>query len=183
MKATKVSDSLMHYGMPRRSGRYPWGSGDNPYQRSIDFLGRVEELKKKGWKETPENIMKEFGLTTGQYRTEKANANNERRTYLVNTAKSLQEDGLGATEIGRRMGVRESTVRSWLNADSEARMTQARKTADFIKEQIDKKGMIDVGSGVERELNISPQKLNQALKLLEEEGYPVYGGRIEQVTN
>ena len=40
-----TDDILMHYGMPRRSGRYPWGSGDNPYQHSGDFLSRVEELK------------------------------------------------------------------------------------------------------------------------------------------
>ena len=72
-------DSLEHYGMPRRSGRYPWGSGDNPYQRTRDFLSRVEELKDQGWSETPENIMSEFGLTTTQYRTEKALAKNERR--------------------------------------------------------------------------------------------------------
>ena len=37
-------DELMHYGMPRRSGRYPYGSGKDPYQHSIDFIGRVEEL-------------------------------------------------------------------------------------------------------------------------------------------
>ncbi len=30
-------DMLMHYGVARRSGRYPWGSGDNPYQHSGDF--------------------------------------------------------------------------------------------------------------------------------------------------
>lgn len=53
---------LEHYGMPRRSGRYPWGSGDNPYQRSIDFLGRIEELKKNGWTETPENIKTSLAL-------------------------------------------------------------------------------------------------------------------------
>lgn len=35
--------------MPRRSGRYPWGSGDNPYQHSGDFLSRVEELKKSNF--------------------------------------------------------------------------------------------------------------------------------------
>ena len=39
---------LSHYGMPRRSGRYPWGSGDQPYQSSRDFLGRVEEMRKSG---------------------------------------------------------------------------------------------------------------------------------------
>ena len=40
-----AEEILMHYGMPRRSGRYPWGSGDNPYQHSGDFLSRIEELK------------------------------------------------------------------------------------------------------------------------------------------
>lgn len=29
-----VEDILMHYGMPRRSGRYPYGSGENPYQHT-----------------------------------------------------------------------------------------------------------------------------------------------------
>ena len=179
-----AEDILMHYGMPRRSGRYPWGSGDDPYQRGgKDFLARVEELKKSGWSETPENIQKEFGLTTSQYRTEKALAKNERRALNVATAKSLKEDGLGESEIGRRMGVNESTVRSWLNEESETRMNQAKKTSDFIKKQIDEKGFIDVGSGVERELGISRERLNQSLELLEREGYPVYGGRIPQATN
>lgn len=174
---------LMHYGIPRRSGRYPWGSGDNPYQHGRDFLSRIEELKKEGWSETPENIKKEFGLTTTQYRLEKALAKDERRMLDVATAKSLRKDGLGATEIGRKMGVPESTVRSLLNEDSETRMNQARKTADFIKEQIDKKGMIDVGTGVERELNISKEKLNEALYILEREGYPIYKGGVPQATN
>lgn len=179
-----AEDILMHYGMPKRSGRYPWGSGDDPYQRGgKDFLARVEELKKSGWSETPENIQKEFGLTTSQYRTEKALAKNERRALNVATAKSLKEDGLGESEIGRRMGVNESTVRSWLNEESETRMNQAKKTSDFIKKQIDEKGFIDVGSGVERELGISRERLNQSLELLEREGYPVYGGRIPQATN
>ena len=173
----------MHYGMPRRSGRYPWGSGKDPYQHGRDFLSRVEELKKNGWSETPENIKKEFGLTTTQYRIEKALAKDERRMLDVARAKSLKEDGLGYSEIGRQMGINESTVRSLLNEKSEARMKAARQTADFLKEQIDTKGMIDVGTGVERELGISKEKLNEALYILEREGYPVYKGGIPQVTN
>lgn len=178
-----AEEILMHYGMPRRSGRYPYGSGDDPYQHNRDFLGRIEELKKQGWTETPENIKKEFGLTTTQYRTEKALAKNERRMLNVATAKSLKEDGLGESEIGRRMGVNESTVRSWLNAESEVRMKKAQETANFLKEQIKEKGMIDVGTGVERELGISKEKLDQALYLLEREGYPIYKGGIPQATN
>lgn len=176
-------NELCHYGIPRRSGRYPWGSGEDPYQHGRDLIGRIEELKKQGWTETPENIMKEFGLTTTQYRAEKALAKDERRKLQVATAKSLAKDGKGATEIGREMGLSESTVRSLLNEQSEARMNQARATADFIKKQVDERGMIEVGTGVERELNISKEKLNQALAILEKEGYPIYGGGIPQVTN
>lgn len=175
---------LMHIGMPRRSGRYPWGSGDDPYQHgSQDFLARIEELKKQGWTESAENIRKEFGLTTKQYRIEKGLASDARRSLDVARAKSLKADGKGATEIGREMGLPESTVRSLLDEKSEARMKQAQNTANYIREQIDKKGMIDVGKGTERELNISKEKLNEALYLLEREGYPVYNGRFEQVTN
>lgn len=177
-----VEEMLMHYGMPRRSGRYPWGSGDNPYQHSGDFLSRVEELKKQGLSET--EIAKSMGLTTTQYRTQKSLAKDERRALEVATAKGLREKGYSLNEIAEKMGyTNDSSIRSLLNENSEARMNQARKTAEFLKEQIDKKGMIDVGTGVERELGISKEKLNQALYILEMEGYPVYGGGVPQVTN
>lgn len=194
-------EELMHYGIKRRSGRYPWGSGDEPYQHnSRDFLGRVEELRKsnfefvdeKGKKWTGDTaIAKAMGLTTGQFRTELGIANSERRSLDVATAKSLKADGLGATEIGRKMGIPESTVRSLLNDRSEARMNQAKETAAHIKSIIDKKakddpqghGMIDIGTGTEKELNISKERLNQATYLLEREGYVVYKGGISQVQN
>ena len=183
--ATVESDELMHYGMPRRSGRYPWGSGSESYQHNRDFLGRIEELKKSGWTETPENIKAEFGITTTQYRTQKSLAKNERRLLDVARAKSLKQDGLGATEIGRIMNIPESSVRSLLNEQSEARTNQARKVADFLKKTIDEKGMIEVGAGVELEpnINVSKEKFKEALAIIEAEGYPVYGGRVEQATN
>ena len=179
---------LEHYGMPRRSGRYPWGSGDNPYQRTNDFLSRVQELEKAGksQKEIAEelNILGEDGKpSTGRLRIQKAWAKDERRMYDVARAKSLTKDGLGPTEIGRIMGVSESTIRSYLNPHSEARMKEAKNTAEFIKKQIESKGMIDVGKGVERELGISQEKLNEALYMLELEGYPIYKNRVQQATN
>lgn len=186
-----LKDYLMHYGVARRSGRYPWGSGKDP-QRNRDFLTRVHELRKGGFTFTDEHgktwtgdtaIAKSLGLSTSQFRTEVALANSERRALDVARAKSLSDDGLGPTEIGRQMGLPESTVRSLLNEKSEARMNQAKNTAAFLKEQVDSKEMIDVGSGVERELNISKERLNQALYLLEREGYNVYEGGIPQVTN
>lgn len=177
-----AEDILMHYGTPRHSGRYPWGSGDNPYQRSGDFLSRIEELKSQGLTET--EIAKAMGMSTTQYRAQKSLAKDERRALDVARAKSLREDGLSLNEIAREMGfANDSSVRSLLNERSEARMNQAKKTAEFLKEQIAEKGMIDVGTGVERELGISKEKLKEALAILEAEGYPVYGGRIQQATN
>ena len=179
-------ESIMHYGMKYRSGRYPWGSGEDPYQRDRDFLGRVEELKKQGWSETAENIRREFGenVTLKDYRNEKAWCEYERKLLQTQTAKRLREkEGMGYTEIGRKLGLPESTVRSMLEPGREERMKLTAKTADFLKEQVDKKGMIDVGTGVERELNISKERLDQALYGLEAEGYKVYSGRVAQVTN
>ena len=158
-------ESLEHYGMPRRSGRYPWGSGEDPYQHeNRDFLGRVDEMRKSGFTYTDEKgkkwtgdtaIAKSMGLSTTQFRTEIAIANDERRTLNVETAKRLRDkEGLNPTEIGRKMGVNESTVRSWFNEESEVRMKKAQETANFLKEQVDSKRMVDVGADVERELNI-----------------------------
>ena len=149
-----AEEILMHYGMPRRSGRYPWGSGDNPYQHSGDFLSRVDELKKQGLKET--DIAKTMGLTTTQLRTQMSLAKDERRALQVATAKGLREKGYSLNEIADKMG---------FNNDSSVR------------------SLLDVGTGVERELGISKEKLNQALYMLELEGYPVYGGRVPQATN
>ena len=180
-----AEDILMHYGIARRSGRYPWGSGEDPYQRNRDFLSRVEELKRQGWTETPENIKSAFGMTTGEYRMEKTIANDQRKLLDIARAKSLQADGdKGATEIGRIMGVSESTVRGWLQADADARIRETAQTIDFLRDQVNEKGMVDVGVDVDRELGISKTKLDTALYYLEtKEGYPVYSGGIPQVNN
>lgn len=175
-------DELMHYGIARRSGRYPWGSGDGP-QRNMDFLSRLEELKKNGFVENAENIKKEFGISMNEFRNEKTICNYERRMLQVNTAKALKLDGLNNVEIGKKMGINESTVRSLLNPKSEDKMQEVMNTVNFLKERVDDKKMIDVGAGVNIQLGISKEKLDTALYYLEGEGYKVYGGGIAQPTN
>lgn len=186
------SDTIEHYGMPRRSGRYPYGSGKDPYQGSMDFLGRVEDLRKQGFTYTDETgkkwtgdtaIAKSMGLSTNKFRTELGLASEERKMYNIATAKALKQDGLNTSEIGRKMGVPESTVRGWFKAEDDSKFTKSREIANTIRERVDKVGMVDVGSGVEKELRISKEQLDKSLYLLEREGYPVYSGRVEQVTN
>lgn len=177
-----ANDILMHYGMPRRSGRYPWGSGENPYQHSGDWLSRVHQLEKSGISE--KEIAEQMDITTTQLRTLKSIAKNYRRADEVARAKGLKEKGYSTSEIARQMGyANESSVRSLLNSSSEMKMNEAQVTARYLKEMVDQKGMIDVGAGVERELNVSKEKLKQALYILEMEGYPTYGGGLPQATN
>lgn len=183
-------DDLKHYGIKRRSGRYPWGSGKNPYQHSGDFLSRVEELHKKGLteKQIVDAINGELPdgqeITTTQLRAYKAIAKSERRSLEVARAKSLRADGKSLAEIAKIMGYKnDSSIRSLLNESSEKRMNAAQATADLLKNQIAEKGMLDVGEGVERELGISREKFGQALAILEAEGYPVYTRGVAQVTN
>lgn len=177
-----AEDILMHYGVKRRSGRYPWGSGDSPYQHSGDFLSRVRDLKKQGLSE--KDIVSALGLdSTTQLRVAYAVAKNERRRLEVDRAKSLKSDGYGYTEIGRMMGLSESSVRSLLNEGSENRMNQAQSTVDVLKKELTDKKMIDIGAGVERELGISKKTLDEARYMLEAEGYKVYGIGIPQVNN
>ena len=182
---------IAHHGVGHldggNSGRYPWGSGEDPYQSEKDFLTKIDILKKRGWTETPENIEKEFGMKSTEYRRKKSICNNAIRMQNVARAKQLRASGHGASDIGRRLGVRESTVRGWFNEEAEARMYQSKNTADMLKKKIDSlprdKQMIDVGVNVERELNISREKLDTALYVLKKEGYHVYGVRVPQPTN
>lgn len=181
-KVLKDGGYLMHYGTKRHSGRYPWGSGKDPYQHSGDFMARVNELKSKGMSE--KEMADSFGLTTTQLRVQRALAKNEQRELEVDRAKKLREKGYSLQKVAEIMGYNnDSSVRTLLNEKSEERMLASKKTADFLKEQVDKKGMIDVGKGVERELGISNEKMKEALYILEREGYEVFGAGVPQATN
>lgn len=195
MRAVLDGDTeyLMHYGTKFHSGRYPYGSGEDPYQHDGDFLTRVERLKSEGWKETAENIQKEFGMKLEEYRNEKYWAEWTRKEEQIVKAKNLKDKGLGNSAIGKELGVSESTVRGWFEPNAEANRMLAKQTADFLKEQISEKGMLDVGKDVERFINvgegaekglgISRTKLDQALYALESEGYMVYSSRVAQPNN
>ena len=179
---TPQEEDLLQYGVKRRSGRYPWGSGENPYQHSGDFLARVEQLHKEGKKET--EIAEELGVSTTELRVYKSIAKEERRSDLVATAKGLRDKGYSLNEIAKKMGyTNDSSVRSLLNENSKARMEQSKVTADFLKEIVDKKGMIDVGKGAELEANVSRTKMDEALVRLQAEGYELRGVGVPQPTN
>lgn len=194
-------NELMHFNPYHdpKNGQFTftpaWGSRTVSFDSAKDFLAKVDELRGQNIMYTDPKtgntytgdaaVAKSLGMNTTQFRTQLSLANNSERAEKVQQAKELRDQGKTPTEIARIMGYNsESSVRSLLNENSEARMNAAQQTAEFLKKQVAEKGMIDVGVGVERELGLSSrEKLREALYILEMEGYPVYGVGIPQVTN
>lgn len=175
-------DILMHYGVKRRSGRYPWGSGDNPYQHGGDFLARVEELQRLG--KTEKQIADELHLSTTDLRMQVRVAKHERRALQADRARSLREDGKTLDEIASILGyANDSSVRALLNENTVANKNKAQATAEILKKELAEKGAIDVGTGVERQLGVSTGVLQEALFILETEGYNRYGVGVPQVND
>lgn len=176
-----AEDILMHYGVKRRSGRYPWGSGVAPFQDSGDFLSRVNELKSQNMSE--KEIANALGMSTTSLRTQLRVANHQRRALEADRARSLREDGKSLNEIAEIMGYKnDSSIRSLLNENTANNKNKAAETAEMLKREIEEKGMLDVGAGVERELGVSRNTLEEALFILQTEGYNTYGVGIPNVT-
>lgn len=175
-------DILMHYGVKRRSGRYPWGSGENPYQHSGDFLARVEELEAQGMSEL--EVAEALHMKTTDLRMQKRVAKHERRAIMAEKARSMREDGKTLDEIAKELGFEnDSSVRALLNENTARNKNKAQATAEILKKELDEKGALDVGAGVERQLGVSSGVLQEALFILETEGYNRYGVGVPQVND
>lgn len=176
-------DSIAHYGTKRHSGRYPYGSGDDPNQHSDDFLSRINELKKSGYSEV--EIASAMGLSTTELRAQKAIEKTKKKNRDADTAQSMRDKGYSYQEIADKLGYSgESSIRSLLNEKAAARRKSAQNTADFLKKRIEESDtFVDVGKGVEAELNVSSTKLNEAVNILINEGYTVAGVGVPQATN
>lgn len=163
---------IQHYGTPRHSGRYPWGSGENPYQRYANFAGNVNRLRENGMSDT--EIARSMGMTTSVFRAKLSMANDELRKEKVAEATRLKEKGYSNQAIARRMGLpNESSVRSLLEPKSSARAEQTQEVISMLKKSVDDNRYVDVGGGVEKYLGVSEQKMKNAVLLMEEQGYKV----------
>lgn len=177
-----TEDSLAHYGILRKSGRYPWGSGENPHQRNRAFLDYVDDMRKKGLSEA--EIAQGIGISITKLRAVKAIAKNEQKAANEAMAMRLKEKGMSNVAIGERMGLNESSVRSLLDPSNQAKTDVLVKTAEQIRNRVDEVGYLDIGKGVAQQLGISSTKMATAISMLEEDGYAVFNNvRVPQVNS
>jgi DNA-binding CsgD family transcriptional regulator len=170
---------LEHYGTKRHSGRYPWGSGKEPYQSSESFLGHVQELRDQGLSDV--EIAVGMGINTTQLRARYHIATNEKRAADRTFALRLKDKGYSNVAIGERMGINESSVRSLLDPAIHERKMMTANTANALKTAIARSKYIDVGLGVEQQLGVSKTKMDLATAMLREEGYELYYVKVKQL--
>lgn len=161
-------NELMHYGTPRHSGRYPWGSGKNP-QRNKSFLTIYRDLHDQGLSD--KEIAESMGMNVTSLRAQRSIANSQQRAADATFATKLYDKGLSKVAIGKIMDKNESSVRNLLNEELQARSNKIQATTDMLKEEIKSKKYIDVGKGTETRMNVSSQMLKNAVTNLKQEGY------------
>lgn len=170
---------LEHYGTPRHSGRYPWGSGENPYQSAANFYWHVKRMKDEGVSET--DIAAAMNMTTTQLRARYTLARNEKRMAEVNRAQDLIDKGYSQSAAARELGVNESTLRSYLDDARKQRSEKLNNTANALREAVEKQGPIDVGRGTEARIGVTETMKKNAVALLEAEGYNCYNIKTYQM--
>lgn len=172
-------EHLAHYGILRRSGRYPWGSGGTESKRNKSYLDTIDGLRKEGMSDS--EIAKSFGITTTQLRAARSIALAQQKQEKILTAQRYREHGLSNVAIGQRMGLNESSVRALLAPGEKDKADALQTTAKMLKDQVAEKKYIDVGGGVENQLGITQTRLNNAVAMLKEEGYEVHTIKVTQL--
>lgn len=186
----KEDDYLAHYGILRKSGRYPWGSGGSQSARNRSFLDTIENHRKQGMADT--EIAQAYGLSTTQLRAVRSIALNQQKQEKVNQAQKLKDKGYSNVAIGRRMGgLNESSVRALLAPGAKDKADLLKATSDMLKRQVDEKGFIDVGVHTEKDLplgdnpnariGISNERFKTAIAMLQEQGYQIHNVKVQQL--
>ena len=179
----QYEDYISHYGTPRKSGRYPWGSGtkdEKIYEGS--FLDITSKMERDGMK--PLEIAKGFGITTTQLRARKTIESNERKNQKFADVKKLHDKQMGPSAIGKQLGLSESSVRSVIASMNKEQKANIHTVAKILKDEVDEKKYVQIGTGVEHLPvmgNISANRLKNAVGILEEDGYTVHSVQVDQI--
>lgn len=183
---------LMHVGVGhdenppgRGSGRYPYGTGENPNQHmeSKSLAEQKAALERKFPELSGKDVAIRLGYnTTSELRNEIRRQKEEAMHSRDQKIMELYSKGItSSTEIGRRLGINESVVRGVVKNHGESRLEESNRIKNELRELVAKDKYIDVGKGSEVALGISYVKKKQLLKDLEAEGYSLQNVQIEQL--
>lgn len=172
-------NTLVHYGTPRHSGRYPWGSGKNP-QRSRNWLSQVRDME-KNHNMSQKEIADSLGMTIQQLRDRKTIEINAEKAARIAQYKKLRDKGMSRSACAKRMGISEATLRGWENQRAEGRAQILDNVSNILKERVAESKYIDIGEGSETQLDIPPSRMKAVKQKLIDEGYSVQSIWVPQM--
>ena len=172
-------DELMHYGTKYHSGRYPYGSGEDPYQHDGGIRGAVKSLKDQGLTEA--QIAKGWHMSTGELKTRMSAEKTLERQARYEDVLKAYESGMSKVDIAKKFGFSgESYVRSLLDEGRAKRNAEALQTRDMLKEEVDKHGPTDIGKGMASRLGVTQTKFDTAVFMLQSQGYHIHNVKVRQ---
>lgn len=166
--------SLQHYGTPRKSGRYPWGSGGTK-------ISHGNRLLKKGF--TEKEVADALNITIEEWRNQKSIAKGEEKEAQRIFATRERDAGKSISAISETMSLPESSVRELLKPAANHKYQIVKMISDKLKEAVNKNRFIDIGEGTEVYLGVSRLKMKQAVQILQNEGYQVAKFQQPQLGN
>lgn len=172
-------EHLAHIGVIRRSGRYPWGSGQPNSTRNRDFIQQNKQLRNEGYSE--KQRAESFGMTVKELRAQVSTAKSQQQEATFHEVRRLREKGVSFTEIGKQMGKNESSIRAIYARGEKDNKDAIQTTADMLRKEVAEKKYIDVGLGVEHQLAITKTRLETAVQVLKNEGYALHTIFVPQV--
>lgn len=123
-------NELMHYGTPKHSGRYPWGSGEEPYHHGADSpRKRYKERKadiKKAWKDRRRELNDEV------YEKEKAIDSHYKRGETL-SKEHINEQNKNAMEYAKKWDDARNKYKTDLKSAKEQYRNEKKQEKDSIK--------------------------------------------------
>ena len=180
---------LYHYGTPRHSGRYPWGSGENPYQHGsgttflYDYREIKNRLKAEGKDPSDANIAHEMGMSSNEFRRLRTIYRNEEDAAKRARCIRLRQNGLSRKEIHEKTGIPLRSIDNYISDSYGEKLANRQKIVDEVRACAEKHPYLDVSEGVSSQLGVTQKQLDMAIDTLSKEGYHVEKINIPQATN
>lgn len=190
MNTNYSQNDIIHSGVAhdenppgRGSGRFGWGTGDNPYQHMFNFLQEVNSMRKAGMSDSDiaKGLIGEVKVYEGKTREATVNdlkagiaiAETELRKRDVARAYDLYNKTGSLTKTAQAMNKSVSSVQALLDPTIAKRTSKYTNTAEMLKNKIEKSeaGIIDISNGTEVTLGVPKNTKDVAVAMLEDQGY------------
>jgi len=172
---------LIHYGTKRHSGRYPWGSGGN----ESGTTKQIQELLNKGY--SYKDIANKLGTTASEIKSYISYSKTQETNHMIHQIAAKKQHGYSNVEIAKQLGVSEGLVRYYSNKQISEKKAASNERVDKVSKSLesilDKHIGVDVGTGVNVNLNLTNSEMNKVIVGLKDKGYKVEMINVPDPTN